>query len=104
KDINYLFYPNQEKIRITFYLYIKPEVHDIPILDDIALPLDAEFPSFFHRSLRTILDEVVVFDDFRPNESLLEIGVDDTVGLGCGNPIFDGPSAYSLHTGSEVGG
>ena len=52
-------------------------MHDVTILYDVLLALDAELTSLAYCSLRAILDIVIILDDLCTDESLLEVGMDD---------------------------
>ena len=51
-------------------------MHNITILNDVILALDAHLAGFAHGGFRAILDIVVVLDDLGADETLLKVGVD----------------------------
>ena len=52
-------------------------MNDVPVLNDIVFTFQAPFTSIFCTQLATILDEVVVGDNFGPNEALFKVCVND---------------------------
>ena len=53
-------------------------MHDIAVLNNVVLALDAHLACFADSGLRAILDIVVVLDDLGADKALLKVGVDDT--------------------------
>ena len=74
-------------------------MHDVTILDDVVLTLDAHLASFADSSLGAILDIVVVLDDLSADKALFEIGVDNTSTLRSLPTLLIGPGLY-LHLAS----
>ena len=71
-------------------------MHDVSILHDIVFSLDAHLSGFLYSGFRTILDVVVVFDDFCAYESFFEVGVNDSGALWCLPSLVVGP-CFHLH-------
>ena len=53
-------------------------MHNITILNDVILAFDTHFTGFADGGFGTILNIVVVLDDLGADETLFEVGVDDT--------------------------
>ena len=58
-------------------LYVEAEVHDVAVLYDIVLALDAHLARLADGGLRAIVDIIVVLDDLGTDEAFLKVGVDD---------------------------
>jgi hypothetical protein len=71
-------------MQLFYRLNIEPEMHHVPILDDIFLSLQPHPARFLGTLLAFRGDEVVITDDFGADKTLFEIGVDDSGGLGRG--------------------
>ena len=67
--------------------HVETEVHDVSVLDDVVLALDAHLAGLADGGLGAVVDVVVVLDDLGADETLLEVGVDDT-GTLRGLPAF----------------
>ena len=77
----------------TFFLDVKEEVHDVAVLDDIFLAFGGELSGGSDGTFAAECDEIIVLDDFRPDESLLEVRVDDSGGFRCLVTLVDCPCA-----------
>src|SRR5262249_913326 len=86
----------------TLRLYIEQEVHDVAVLDDVVLALDAQLAGGLDRSLLAVLIEVVDGVDLGADEALLEVGVDHAGRLGSERALADRPRADLLLAGGEV--
>jgi hypothetical protein len=62
-------------------------MHHVAVLDDVALPLQSHLAGFLRRHLAIEAHVVVIGDDLRADEALLEIGVDRTGGLRAVAPL-----------------
>ena len=60
---------------------IKHKLHHIPVLHLVLLALGTEDAMFARARLAAVLDVVLVGDDLRADEALLEVGVDDARAL-----------------------
>ena len=56
-------------------------MHDVAVLDDIFLTFGGELSGGSDGTFAAKCDEVIVLDDFCPDESLLEVRVDDSGGF-----------------------
>lgn len=65
----------------TFFLDVKEEVHDVAVLDDIFLAFGGELSGGSDGTFAAECDEVIVLDDFRPDEAFLEVRVDYSGGF-----------------------
>ena len=74
-------------------------MHDIAVLHDIFLTLNAHLACLTDSSLRAILDIVVILDDLSADKALFEIGVDNTSTLRSLPTLLLGPGLY-LHLAS----
>jgi hypothetical protein len=83
-------------------LYIKPEVHDISVLHDIIFSFYIHFSGFFTGCFRSVLDIVVIFDDFCPDKTFFEIGVNDTCALRSFTAFKVGPCPNFLYPGGKI--
>src|SRR5262249_60132426 len=79
----------------------KPEQHDVAVLDDVVLALEAHLAGLLGAKLATGSHIVVEGDGFGADEALLEIGMDAAGGarrLGAG---LHGPGTRLLGTGGK---
>lgn len=83
-------------------LYIETEMHDISILYYVFFSFNTQFSGFFDSSLRAILKEVFVFDNFGTDKTFLKVGMDHSGTLWSFPSFFVGPGTYFLYTGSEI--
>lgn len=67
------------------------EEDDVPVGKDVILAFQSELPCIPRILHGTGLDQVLVGDDFRLDEGLLEVRMDDTGALGCGHALAEGP-------------
>src|SRR5215831_19074907 len=84
-------------------LDIKPEMHDVAVLDDVFAALETHLPMILRAVLAVAGDEVRICDHFGANEPLLEIGVDDARGFRGRVAVMDRPRADFLWPHGEVG-
>ena len=75
-------------------LYIKTEVHHIPVLANVILTLDVDFAGFAAGGFTSVVHEVLKLDDFGTDETFLKIGMDDASTLGAFIPC--GMSRHEL--------
>ena len=68
-------------------LYIKPEQHDVSVLDDVIFAFQADQAFFFGCVMASAGDQVVVGDYLRPDKSPLEVSVDLTAAWGALVPL-----------------
>ena len=78
-------------------------MHYVAVLDYVVFAFDRHFAGFLDGGLAAEIDVVVVFDDFGADEAFLEVGVDDAGSLRCLGAAEEGPGAYFVGTGGEVG-
>ena len=81
---------------LCIILNIKAEVHDVAVLHYVFLSFNAELASFLDSGFRFVLHVVVVLDDLCADESLLEVGVDDSGTLWGFPSLLECPCLY-LH-------
>src|SRR5258708_12180616 len=75
---------------------VKPEVHHVPVPNQVLLPFQSHLSRFF-RALLAFADDVVsVADDFAANEAALEVGGDHSRRLRPGPPHHPAPAIHSL--------
>ena len=74
-------------------LHVEEEVHDVAVLDDIFLAFGGELSGGSDGTFVAECDEIIVLDDFCPDESLLEVRVDDSGGFRCLVTLVDCPCA-----------
>src|ERR1700737_1029692 len=79
------------------------EEEDVAVLDDVLLAFGAEQAFFFYALLAAVGEEVVRGVAVGFDETLFEVGVDDSGGSGGFGAAHDGPGADLLHSGGEVG-
>src|SRR3546814_148499 len=80
------------------HLDVEPDLHDVAVLDDVVLALDAELPDLLGLVPRAELEELVPVDDLGPDEAALEVAVDDARALGCLVARAEGPRRSEEHT------
>ena len=68
-------------------------MHDVAVLDDIFLTFGGELSGGSDGTFAAKCDEIIVLDDFRPDEALLEVRVDDSGGFRCLVTLVDCPCA-----------
>ena len=78
-------------------LYIETEMHDISILYYVFFSFNTQFSGFFDSSLRAILKEVFVFDNFGTDKTFLKVGMDHSGTLWSFPSFF----VYSLSGGES---
>ena len=78
---NNKFINDVTRIILNRKLHIKPEVHDISVLNDVLFTFHVHFAGFFHSSFRTVMNEIVIFNDFGANETFFKIGVNNSGAL-----------------------
>ena len=88
---------------MNYELNIKPEVHDVAVLNDVCLTLDAHLASLADGGFRAILDIIVVLDDLGADEALLEVTVDDAGTLWSLHTLAISPGLHFHWAGSNVG-
>jgi len=71
--------------------YVKQEIDDVPVFHDVIPSLLQQFSRLADFLLIPQLDEVLVFDDLGPDESLLQVGMDNPSGLGSEGMLPVGP-------------
>ena len=76
-------------------------MHDVAVLHDIILALDSEFAGGAAGKLGLERDEVIVLYDLGADETLLEVGVDDSGGLRGLVALVDGLGADLIGAGGE---
>src|SRR5262249_50029068 len=81
---------------------VEAELHHVAVLHDVLLALHAGLALGAGLGDGAALDQVAEGDDLRLDEALLEVGVDDTGGLGGGGALLDRPGAGFLRAGREV--
>ena len=69
------------KLHLGFFRSVKVEVHDVAIFHEVVFALHGHFTGLLAGHLTAELDEIRVFDDSRPDEAFLEIGVNHASGL-----------------------
>ena len=79
------------------------EVHDVTVLHDVLLALDADFAGVAAGLLRAERHVVVVLDDLGADESPFEVGVDDAGRLGSLHAADVGPGARLVGACGEEG-
>src|SRR5260370_10770754 len=72
------------------------EIHDVAVVHHVLLALYAQLPLVACLGLAADCDEVLVVNDFRPDEPALEVAVDSAGGARCSVAAPDGPC---LHLG-----
>ena len=77
-------------------------MHDVAILHHIFFSFHTEFSGFLDSRFGAVLDIIIVFDYFRADKSLLEIGMDDACALRSFPSFLVSPCTYFLYTGCEV--
>ena len=83
-------------------LYIKPEQHDITILNYIVLSFQAHQTFFFCRRMGTAGHQVVIADNFGFDKSAFKIGMDLSGGLRRLGAIFNGPCTGFGWSGGQI--
>src|SRR3954471_19768627 len=83
-------------------LDVEAELHDVAVRHDVVLALDADPAAGLRLGHRAGLDEIRERHDLRLDEASLEVGMDDTGGLGGGGATADRPGARLLRTSSEI--
>ena len=78
-------------------------MHNISVLYHIVLTLDTHLSGLTDGCFRTVLDIVVVLDDFRTDESFLEISMDDTSTMRSLPAYMIGPCLYHHLTSGDEG-
>ena len=76
-------------------------MHYVAVLNDIVLAFYTHLAGGTHRSFCLEGDEIVIFDDFSPDETLFKISMDNSGGFWCLVPFVDGPGAAFIRTGGE---
>ena len=84
-------------------LYVEAEVHDVSVFYHVFLAFYVQFTGFAYSGFGTVLDEIIVFDDFGADESFFEIGVNNTGTLRSFPAFVESPGTYFHLAGSEVG-
>jgi hypothetical protein len=74
-------------------LDVETEEDDIAVLYDVVLALHADDSLFPRRCEASVVEEVLVIDDLRLDESALKIGMDFSGCLRRFRAFFDGPGA-----------
>src|ERR1700757_3708425 len=82
---------------------IEPEVHDVALLDDIVLPLEAQLPGLACAGFPLAGEVVGKGDDLGAYEAALEVGMDHARSLGCRGADAHRPGAHFLRAGGEEG-
>ena len=62
-------------------LYVKPEVHHVPLTHGVVLALQAPATGLTRPGFAPVLDVVIVRNHLGPYEPVLEVTVDDTCRL-----------------------
>ena len=58
-------------------------MHDVSVLHHVVLTFHTHLAGFADGGFRTVLDVVLILDDLRADEALLEVRVDDAGTLWC---------------------
>ena len=83
-------------------LDVEAEMHDVTVLHDIVLALQAQFSGLFRAMLAVTGDEIVITDHLGTDKALLEIGVYDTCSLRRFSTNGDGPGPNFLGAGRNI--
>ena len=86
---------------ISKRLHVEQEVHNITILHNILLTLDANLTHISTSTLRAKLYIVGILDNLSTDKATLEVGVDDTSGLRGLHTTAEGPSSALISTCGE---
>ena len=78
-------------------------MHDISVLYYVFFSFYTQLACLFHGSFRTVLDEIVVFDDFCTDKSFFKVRMDHSGALGSFPALFVCLTPYFLYTGREIG-
>ena len=78
-------------------------MHNITILNDVILAFDTHFTGFADGGFGTILNIVVVLDDLGADETLFEVGVDDTGALWSLPAFMISPGLHFHLSGGDEG-
>lgn len=89
--------------RLPTLLNIEAEVHDVAVLNDVVLALDAKFSGLTDSSFRAVLDVVVILDHLGADEAFLKVGVDHAGALGCFPTFVVGPCLHLHLSGRDEG-
>src|SRR5690606_23907709 len=76
------------------WLNVKPEMTEVAVLDDVVPAFQAHEPLLPGRLFRAGGHQILVGDDFGPDEAPFEVGVDDPGGLGRLRALPDGPGPH----------
>src|SRR5207248_3204896 len=82
--------------------YIEEEVHHVAVVHHVFLAFDAQEALGARRGLRPLREKLVPPDHLGPDESALEIRVDDARGLRRPGSLADDPGAAFVLAGGEV--
>ena len=82
--------------------YIKSKFHHIAWLHDIGFAFGADLAGFARFGFGACCHEVIIIHHLRRNEASLEVGVDDSGGLGCRPALVDRPGVHFLGARGEV--
>ncbi len=86
-----------------FPLCRETKVHDVAVRHDIGLALEPHLAGVARAVFAAVSHVIVVADGFRPDESALEVGVDDGGGLRRLGAPRNGPGGRLLGAGGEIG-
>src|ERR1700754_3270389 len=87
-----------------FYLYVKPEVHHVPVLHHVIFSFNTQLAIVPGRSFRSVLDIIFVSNDLRFDEALLKIRMDNTGSLRSLPSVLYRPGPDFLYSGRKIGG
>src|SRR5271156_5494444 len=93
----------RSKLKRPLPLNVESEMHDIALADDVLLAFEPELARLLRARLALVGDIVVVGDDFRAYEAMLEVGVDHARRLRGGRALAHGPRAHFLGPRGEIG-
>src|SRR5581483_3670908 len=87
---------------VSLRSHIEPKVHHVPFLGNIFLSFQAQLARLACASFTFAGDIVSKSNDFRPDETPLEIGMNHARSLGSRGPRTDSPRADFLLSGGKV--
>src|SRR5574344_1988504 len=84
-------------------LYVEKEVHNVAVLHHVFLSLDSHLTGGATSGFRLEIHEIIVFDDLGTDETLFEVGVNDTCRTRSLVPLVYGPGATLVRARREEG-
>ena len=81
---------------------VELEEHDVAVLHNVLLSFLSVQAGSFHFRFGPMLEQVSVRLHLSHNETVFEVGMDDTSGLWCHGTVSDGPALDLVLTTSEV--